>query len=211
MWLLTHEPRTWSGVSLHGFGPVGEPGDVRPAGHRPADVFQEWSDLFQTSRKPAVIVLAQLLVEEIQSGSGQVYTRVDSRVTWSPPRPLAERVPASAKVVTITAEPTGGAAVPRDSPATVTNPAAVARIAALIDGLYRTEGICNMAPPLAYRFKLTFSATAGGPPLATAVADVDSCAQMQFSIPRVSPIMLDEASDRLVPDILAAAGLHWST
>jgi hypothetical protein len=174
-------------------------------------VYQEWNDEFGKSHEPAVIAAAQLIVEEIQNGSGQVYTRVDSRVAWSPPRKLAERVPASAKVVTITAEPTSGVAVPPGSPATVANPASVARIASLIDGLYRTEGLCDMAPPLPYRFKLTFRATAGGPPLATAVADVDSCDQMQFSIPGVSPIMLDEVNDRLVPAILADAGLHWSS
>jgi hypothetical protein len=209
-WLLAHEPRPWYGGGRGSSGPVGEPGDAQPAGQLPADVYQEWSDTFENFHEPAVIGATQLIVEEIRNGAGQTYTRVDSVVTWIIPRPLAERVPASARVVTITAEPMPGTALPPGSPATVTSPAAVARIASLINGLYRAGEPCAPPPPAPDRIKLTFSAAPGGPLLATADADLRGCRQVRFSAPGSSSLpLLTEVNDRLVPAILAAAGLSW--
>ena len=209
-WLLAHEPKPWYGGGGGGFGPVAEPGDVTPAGQRPADVYQGWNDTFEDFHGPAVVTLQQLIVEELQNGAGQTYTRVDSVVTWSPPRPAAGRVPASAKVVTITAEPMAGTAMPPGSPAVVTDPAKVARIAALVNGLYRNVGLCAPPPPTPDRIELTFSAAPGGPPLATAVADFRGCGQVSFSVPGTSALpLLAEVNDRLVPTILSAAGLAW--
>ena len=209
-WLLAHEPRPWYGGGRGSFGPVGEPGDAQPAGQRPAGVYQEWSDDFENFHEPAVIGAAKLIMEEIRNGTGQTYTRVDSLVTWIIPRPPAERVPASARFVTIAAEPMPGTALPAGSPATVTNPAAVARIASLINGLYRAGQVCAPPPPTPDRIKLTFSAAPGGPPLATAEADLRGCRQVRFSAPGTSSLpLLIEVNDRLVPAILATAGLPW--
>ena len=91
-WLLAHEPKPWYGGGRGGFGPVAEPGDVTPAGQRPADVYQGWNDTFEDFHGPAVITLQQLIVEELQNGAGQTYTRVDSVVTWSPPPPTPDRI-----------------------------------------------------------------------------------------------------------------------
>jgi hypothetical protein len=209
-WLLAHEPKPWYGGGRGSFGPVAEPGDVTPAGQPPADVYQERNDTFEDFHGPAVIGEQQLIVEELQNGVGQTYTRVDSLVSWTPPRPAAERVPASAKVVTITAEPMAGTAMPQGSPATVTDPATVARIAALVNGLYRNVGLCAPPPPTPDRIELTFRAEPGGPPLATADADFRGCRQVSFSVPGTSALpLLAEVNDRLVPAILSVAGLTW--
>ncbi len=209
-WLNAHEPRPWYGGGAGSFGPVSEPGDGTPAGQRPADVYREWSDDFENFHAPAVIGAEALIVEEIQNGAGQTYTRVDSLVTWRTPRPPAERVPDGARVVTITAEPMDGTAVPQGSPATITDPATVARIASLINGLYRGNQLCAPPPPTPDRIELTFSAKPGGPPLATADADFRGCRQVRFSVPGASSLpLLAEVNDRLVPAILATAGLHW--
>lgn len=210
-WLKAHEPRPWyGGGGPDSWGPVAEPGDVTPSGQRPADVYRAWEDFFENFHEPAVIGQAQLIVEEISNGAGQTFTRVDSVVPWIIPRPPAERVPASARVVTITAEPMAGTAVLPGSPATVTDPAAVARIASLIDGLYRAGLPCAPPPPTPDRIELTFRAAPGGPPLATADADLRGCRQVRFSVPGASSLpLLAEVNDRLVPAILATAGLHW--
>jgi hypothetical protein len=208
-WLLAHEPRPWYGGGRGSFGPIAEPGDVTPAGQRPADVYQEWNDSFENFHEPAGFG-AQLIVEEIQNGVGETYTRVDSVVVWTPPRPAVERVPASAKVVTITAEPMAGTAIPQGSPATVTNPAKVAQIAALINGLYRNVYPCAPPPPTPDRIKLEFRAKPGGPPLATADVDFRGCRQVGFSVPGKPALpLLVEVNDRLVPAILSVAGLAW--
>jgi hypothetical protein len=173
-------------------------------------VYQERNDTFEDFHGPAVIGEQQLIVEELQNGVGQTYTRVDSLVSWTPPRPAAERVPASAKVVTITAEPMAGTAMPQGSPATVTDPATVARIAALVNGLYRNVGLCAPPPPTPDRIELTFRAEPGGPPLATADADFRGCRQVSFSVSGTSALpLLAEVNDRLVPAILSVAGLTW--
>jgi hypothetical protein len=209
-WLRAHEPRPWYGGGQGSFGPVAEPGDAPPGGQPPADVYQGWSDTFENFHEPAVIGAADLTVEEIRSGDGQTFTRVDSLVTWIPPRPAVERVPASARAVTITAEPMDGAAAPPGSPATVTDPAAVARIAALVNGLYRAGWLCAPPPPTPDRIALTFSAKPGGPPLATVNADLRGCRQVRFSVTGAPTLpLLGEVNDRLVPAILADAGLHW--
>jgi hypothetical protein len=209
-WLLAHEPRPWYGGGRGSFGPMAEPGDVTPSGQRPADVYRGWNDTFENFHGPAVIGAQQLIVEEIQNGIGQTYTRVDSVVTWFPPRPVAERVPASARVVTITAEPMAGTAVPPGSPVTVTDPAKVAQIASLINGLYRNVLPCAPPPPTPDRIKLDFSAKPGGPPLATADVDFRGCRQVSFSVPGTSSLpLLLEVNDRLVPAILSVAGLTW--
>jgi len=86
----------------------------------------------------------------------------------------------------------------------------VARIASPINGLYRAGQICAPAPPIPDRIKLTFGAAPGGPPLATADADLRGCRQVRFSAPGASSLpLLIEVNDRLVPAILAAAGLPW--
>jgi hypothetical protein len=103
-----------------------------------------------------------------------------------------------------------GAAAPQGSPATITDPATVARIASLINGLYRGGELCAPPPPTPDRIELTFGAKPGGPPLAIADADFRGCRQVRFSVPGASSLpLLAEVNDRLVPAILAAAGLHW--
>src|SRR5262249_26545098 len=67
---------------------------------------------------------------------GQTAIRADAQVSWQPPRPAAERVPTAARVVT-TAELRSLDPHARRPPApvTITGPAVVRRLAALVDSL----------------------------------------------------------------------------
>jgi hypothetical protein len=88
-----------------------------------------------------------LIVSVAAGGAGITAMRVDADVTWLPPKPAAERIPAAAKVVTITPLPgtplpgIGSAARAPGAqhlwPVTITSPATVAGIAAVVDGLPR--------------------------------------------------------------------------
>jgi hypothetical protein len=87
---------------------------------------------------PAVpdVLIQRELVLAVRSGS-QTAIRVDAQVVWLPARPVAERVPSAARVLTVT--PVFGLnSDPRaerlDHAFTVTGPATVARIAAVVNG-----------------------------------------------------------------------------
>jgi hypothetical protein len=205
-WLFAHTPRGWYGGGQGSYGP---PSGAKPGARPPAGTYWSWNDSFENDHGPAVIGAQLLVVTEIENSAGQVYTRVDSLVAWIPPRSATERVPASAKVVTITAEPMAGTAMPPGSPVTVTDPATVARIAALVNGLYRSTSLC--APPVpSDNIRLDFRAVAGGPSLATADVDFRGCGQVRFSVPGAAPLpLLAEVNGELVPTILSTAGLHW--
>src|SRR6266702_1846074 len=57
---------------------------------------------FSLSPIPGVLNARELVVEVAGAGSGQTAIRVDAQVSWQPPRPASDRVPAAARVVTIT-------------------------------------------------------------------------------------------------------------
>jgi hypothetical protein len=80
-WLQAHEPRPWYGGGRGSFGPVAEPGDVTPAGQRPADVYTEWNDTFENFHAPAVIGAEQLIVEESRMGPARP---IRASIPWSP-------------------------------------------------------------------------------------------------------------------------------
>ena len=84
---------------------------------------------------PGVIDLRELTVEVTDPSSSVTYVRVDANVAWIPPRPASEKVPAGVKVVTITASPNMNHPKGTPAPVTVTSPAKVAKIVALLDGL----------------------------------------------------------------------------
>ena len=118
---------------------------------------------------PGVIDLRDLTVEVTDPSSSVTYVRVDANVAWIPVRPAAEKVPVGVKVVTITASPDMNHRQGTPGPVTVTSPAKVAQIVALMDGLsLETRGA-----PLAARRKgrghhAVLPRQAGGPVLATA-------------------------------------------
>jgi len=61
-----------------------------------------WDRMFSLSAVPGVLNARDLVVEVTGVGNGQSAIRVDAQVSWQPPRPASERVPSSARVVTIT-------------------------------------------------------------------------------------------------------------
>jgi hypothetical protein len=76
---------------------------------------------------------------------------VDAQVVWLPARPVAERIPPAASVLTVT--PVFGLnpdsrAERLDRAFTVTDPATVARIAAVVNGLTRFPDGAFSCPPL---------------------------------------------------------------
>jgi hypothetical protein len=169
-----------------------------------------WSDSFSLPVIPAVLNSRQLLVEVASSGSGQTAVRVDAQVTWLPVKPASERIPAAARVVTIAAIPGLDATGRTPAPVTITSAAAVRRIASLIDGLpVFPPGTHSCPADTGRELRMTFRATAGGPALAVATADLDGCGGVGLTIGGATQPALSDGPS-LAGQVLAIAGLHWT-
>jgi hypothetical protein len=169
-----------------------------------------WDRTFSLAPIPAVLNARELVVEVTGAGNGQTAIRVDAQVSWQPPRPAADRVPAAARVVTITQLPSLDPHARRPpAPVTITGLAVVRRLSALVDSL-QLSTIGPGAPcPLAAGggIRLTFLAGAGGPPLAVAQGPA-ACGTVQFSVGGKRQPAL-QITDSFIPQVLKLADLHW--
>ena len=170
-----------------------------------------WDRTFSLSPVPGVLSARDLVVEVTGVGNGQTAIRVDAQVSWQPPRPASERVPSSARMVTITQLPGPGPHARRPAATvTVTALAVVRRLAARIDDLQlSTIGPGAPCPAsLGGGIRLTFLARADGPPLAVAQGPA-ACGTVQFSIGGKRRPAL-QLTAWFIPQVLKLAGLHWS-
>jgi len=170
-----------------------------------------WDRMFSLAPIPGVLNVRELVVEVTGAGNGQTAIRVDAQVSWQPHRPASERVPPTARVVTITQLPSlDPHARHPHAPVTIADPAVVRRLAALIDNLQlSTIGPDASCPAsLGGGIRLTFRARAGGPPLAVAQGPAP-CGTVQFSVGGKQQPAL-QLTDSFIPQILKLAGLHWT-
>jgi hypothetical protein len=169
-----------------------------------------WDRTFSLSPVPGVLNARDLVVEVAVAGNGQTAIRVDAQVSWQPPRPVAERVPSAARVVTITQLSSLDPHVGRPpAPVTITGLAVARRLAALVDGLQlSTIGPAASCPlPPGGGIRLTFLARAGGPPLAVAQGPA-ACGTVQFSTGGKRQPAL-QITDSFIPQVLRLANLNW--
>jgi hypothetical protein len=169
-----------------------------------------WDRTFSLSPVPGVLNNRDLVVEVTGAGGGQTAIRVDAQVSWQPPRPASERVPAATHMVTITQLPSLNPHAGRPhAPVTITGLAVVRRLAALVDSLRLStigpDASCPAA--LGGGIRLKFLARAGGPPLAVAQGPA-ACGTVQFSVGGKRQPAL-QLTDAFIPHVLKLAGLRW--
>jgi hypothetical protein len=169
-----------------------------------------WTQLFSLPAVPAVLDSRELVVEVVQDGD-KTAVRVDAQVTWQPARPASEKVPAAAKAVTVSMEiglNQGGKKPPK--PVTITDPAGVRALTALINGLAPfPPGDFNCPADFGDNLVLTFRAGPRAPALAVATADLAGCDGVDFTIDgRSQPALAGPGTDT-GPRILKLAGLSW--
>jgi hypothetical protein len=177
-----------------------------------------WDREFDLAPEGA-LVTRELSVEAASAADGQADIRVDAWVAWQPPRPAGSLIPPAARTVTIAessnggttglAGPGGRAAGRLPGPVTITDPATVRRLGALIDGLPLStippDTPCPFAPGPFLR--LTFRARAGGPPVAIVQTD-QSCGGVTLTVgSRPQPALQNEPA--LDGQILKLAALSW--
>jgi hypothetical protein len=211
-----HLPRQFT---LTGWGSLGDtfgkppkPGHPIPGPSQPHPIgstYGAWYDQWDLPGVPGVIDLRELTVEVTDPSNSVTYVRVDANVAWVPPRPASEKVPATVKVVTITASPNMNHPKGTPAPVTVTSTAKVAKIVALLDGLStQTSSTVSCPAERGEGITLSFRARPGGPVLATAFEPIPSCGSIDVTIGRVQqPVFADWGS--FTTKVLAIAGAHW--
>ena len=110
--------------------------------------------------------------------------RVDAQVAWQPARPASEKVPAAAKAVTISMDLglNQGGRKPQ-KPVTITDPAKVRALTALINGLALfPPGAPDCPADFGGNLVLTFRAGPRTPALAVATVDLSGCDGVDLTI-----------------------------
>jgi hypothetical protein len=174
-----------------------------------------WTSMFALPAVPGVLTQRELVVLAVRSGS-QTAIRVDAQVVWLPARPVAERVPPTARVLTVTPV-FGPNPDPRaerlDRAFTVTNPATMARIAAVVNGLTRfPDGAFSCPAESGGQMRLTFFTRPGGPVVARLAAQYGGCGIVSVSIRGRDMPGLSEyprSGPPLQQQVLAIAGASW--
>jgi hypothetical protein len=161
---------------------------------------------FELLPDKAPLTKQYLIVSIAAAGGGKTAVRVDADVAYQPARPATERVPATARVVTIT-QTSGYPGSQPPPPVTVTRPATVAAIVAYVNGLPLStaprDAPCSSA---AVDFRLDFRERPGGPLLAVAGGPV-GCDILNFILAGRPQPPLDGSTFN--QRIAALAGLHW--
>jgi hypothetical protein len=172
--------------------------------------FMMWNQSESLPDVPGVLDSRGLVLTAVPDGH-ETAIRVDAEVTWQPARPASEKVPAAAKAVTITTDPTlnEGGRKPQ-KPVTITDPAKVRALTALINDL-------TLFPPGAFdcpadfdgNLVLTFRAGPRAPALAVATVDLSGCDGVDLTIGgKPQPTLAGPGTDS-GPQILRLAGLSW--
>ena len=165
----------------------------------------DWSTMYTLPPVPRVLPMREMNVQFYDAGGGMTVIMADAMVSWQPPRPASEVIPASVAAVTI-AE--AGQAPGNPAPVTVTSAPVVRRLVALVNGLpVSTVGDdvpCPSGPPA---LTLTFRAVADGP--AVALAGPGVCGAMTLRLNgKDEPALQPPAS--FAATVLKTAGLHWT-
>ena len=170
--------------------------------------FTTWTQIASLPGIPGVLDSRELVITAVQDGD-KTAIRVDAQVTWQPARPASEKVPA-AKAVTVSINlglNQGGRKPPK--PVTITDPAPVRALTALINGLALfPPGTFNCPADFGGSLVLTFRSGPGTPPLAVATVDLSGCGGVDLTIGGKSEALAGPGTDS-GPQILSAAGLSW--
>jgi hypothetical protein len=208
-WIRAHQPAGSSDIGGGGIGalPPGATPPPTPPFPSPALSYLE----FDLPDVPGVLVDRTVLAAVAADGQGKTAIGVYAEVLWLPARTAAERIPAAARLVTIT--PLSGYTPPAstDHQVTITDPTELARIAAVVNGLPSQPPVAWMecGPETGVGMQLTFRATATGPVLAVVTAHQELCPVVSLVIGGKTMPLLDGA-ETLFQRVMAIAGFHWT-
>lgn len=205
-WIHAHLPA--------GFTPAGS-GSGSYQSSSSATSIEMHADVFALSPVPGVLSQRQLVVTAVPY-QGRTALRTDAQVTWLPARSAAERIPPGVRAVTVT--PVFGlnrdARLDRlDRAFTVTDPAQVARIVALANGLtVFPPGVRPCPADFGGAMRLAFLGRPGSPVLARFSAQYGGCGAVSVSIGGRNQPALSVWTNSGHPfqdQVLGVAGIRW--
>jgi hypothetical protein len=162
-----------------------------------------WDTVYSLPAIPGVLPQREMNVQAYDVGGGMSVIMADAMVSWQPPRPASEVIPASVRVVTI-AGPGSGPGNPER--VTIRSAPVVRQLAALVNSL-PVATVSNDVPcPGGFGFTLTFSAS-GGQPVAVASGPA-GCGVIDLTLHGQDEPALQPPGSYLVT-VLKLAGLHW--
>ena len=165
-----------------------------------------WNTVYSLPAVPGVLPTREMIVQFYDEGGGVTVIMAKAMVSWQPPRPAAEVIPASVTEVTIAPS---GPVSQQAAPVTITAVPVVRRLAALVNGLPLSTVANDVPCPMGSGFTLTFRATAGGPPVAVADGP-GACGQVTFTLNgKDEHPLLPPDADSYRAAVLKIAGLHW--
>ena len=162
-----------------------------------------WDTVYSLAAVARVLPQREMNVQVYDAGGGTTVIMADAMVSWQPPRPATEVIPATARVVIIAAS---GPWPGNPGPVTITSASAVRRLAALVNSLPLATAGQDVPCPMGVGFTLTFSA-AGGQPVAVASGPAE-CGVVHLTLSgQDEPDLQPPGSYRAT--VLKIAGLHW--
>jgi hypothetical protein len=162
-----------------------------------------WDTVYSLTAIPGVLPQREMNVQVYDAGRGMAIIMADAMVSWPPPRPATEVIPASVRVVTIAASgPWRG----NPGPVTITSASVVRQLAALVNSLPVAVAGKGVPCPMGVGFTLTFSAP-GAQPGAVANGPAE-CGVVHLTLngqdePDLQP------PDSYRATVLKIAGLRW--
>jgi hypothetical protein len=208
-WIKAHQPAGSSDSGGGGIGavpPRGAPPLIPPL-PGPQVSFID----FSLPDVPGVLVSRSVIAAVAADGRDQTVIGVYGESSWLPARTAAELIPAVARLVTITPLPGHAPPARTDHQVTITDPAQVARIAAVVNALPSQPpvGWMECGPFPGPGMQLTFRASAAGPALAVVTAHQELCPVVSLVIGGRQMPPLDGA-ETLFSRVMAIAGFHWT-
>jgi hypothetical protein len=176
---------------------------------------ESWTNVYALPPVPGVLTQRWLVVLAVPDHR-QIAIRADAQVVWRPARPAAEQIPSDARAVTVT--PVFGLNADehlehQDRAFIVTDPARVARIAAVVDGLpLFPDGMMSCPNDTGAAVRLTFTTAPGGPVVARATAADGGCGGVSVTVDGwAMPALWDDPASGppLLQRVLGIAGVNW--
>jgi hypothetical protein len=162
-----------------------------------------WDTVYSLPAIPGVLPQREMNVQAYDVGGGMSVIMADAMVSWQPPRPATEVIPASVRVVTIAAS---GPWPGNPRPVTIRAAPVVRRLAALVNNLPVATVGEDVPCPMGSGVTLTFSIS-GGPPVAVANGPAQ-CGVIDLTLHGQDEPDLQPPGSYLAT-ILKIAGLHW--
>lgn len=208
-WMQAHRP---AGSAASGTGAIGHPiGGMPPPGSPPPKIAAELSYAdFTLPGVPGVLINREVIAAVEADGKDRTAIGAYAEVLWLPARSAASLVPAAARIVTITAVNGDVPAAADDHPVTITDPATVRRIAAVVNALPVEPNVVfiECGPTEGPGMQLTFRSASGGPALAVVSSHQELCSLVSLVVGGKRMPELT-GSETLFQRVMAVAGFTW--